>query len=124
MNPGKSTWIVIVLGAFVESGSAFADASTQSEQAVRQGGLSSGHASGSAAHAIAASGQATSAIAAVPLASGGVVSAAAGAGSTAVAKDSARAANQPLEIGDETITAMPPPDQALKNQADKRLNGI
>lgn len=124
MNLGKSTWIVIVIGAFVASGSAFADASTQSEQAVRQGGRASGHASGSAAHAIAASGQATSAIAAIPLASGGVVSAASGAGSTAVAKDSARAANQPLEIADETITAMPPPDQALKNQANKPLNGI
>ncbi len=124
MNLVKSKWITIVLGIFVASSSAFADVGTQSGQAVRQGELSSGHASGSAAHAIAASGQATSAIAAVPLASGGVVSATAGAGSTAVAKDSTRAANQPLEIGDETITAMPPPDQALKNKSDKLKNGI
>lgn len=124
MNLGKSTWIVLVLGVLVESGIAFADAGTQSEQAIRQGGRASGHASGSAAHAIAASGQATSAIAAVPLASGGVVSAATGAGSTALAKESTRAANLPLEIADETITAMPPPDQALRNKAGKAQNGI
>ncbi len=114
---GKSILTLFALASL--AGSALADPATESAQAVRQGARASGAASGSAAHAIAASGQTTSAIAAVPLASGGAVSAATGAGSTAAAKASTRAAGQPLEIGDEAITAMPPPDQALKTKGAK-----
>ena len=121
MYLGKSSLVLFAFGAL--AGSALADPATESGQAVRQGVTASGNAIGSAAHSIAASGQVTSAVAAVPLASGGAVSAATGAGSTAAAKASARAAGQPLEIGDETITAMPPPDQALKSKGTTPKNG-
>jgi hypothetical protein len=124
MNHGRFSSVVIVLGALALPGSVLADPVTESGRAVRQGVTASGNVSGSAAHAIAASGQTTSAVAAVPLASGGAVSAATGAGSTAAAKSSARAAGLPLEIGDEAITAMPPPDQALKTKVAKPANGI
>ncbi|MDD5295571.1 MAG: hypothetical protein PHU46_01555 [Rhodocyclaceae bacterium] len=120
----RTIWTVLALGAVAQSGIAWADPVTQSGQAVQQGGLASGHASGSAAHAIAASGQTTSAAMAVPLASGGAVSAATGGGSTAAAQGSAAAAGSPLPIGDEAITAMPPPDEALKNKPGKAQNGI
>lgn len=119
MYLGRLSLIMLALGGLALSGAAQADPATESAQAVRQGVTASGAASGSAAHAIAASGQTTSAVAAVPLASGGAVSAASGAGSTSAARASARAAGQPLEIGDEAITAMPPPDEALKTKGAK-----
>ena len=122
MNLAKPACVLFALGALGQSGSSLADPVNQSGQAVQQGVLSSGHASGSAAHAIAASGQTTSAVAAVPLVSGGAVSIVAGVGRAAAAKGSTRATNQPLVIGDETVTAMPPPNEALKAKPAKPQN--
>ena len=113
----RSTVLTVTLaGLFVAVG-VLADPITESGQAVRQGVNASADAAGSAAHAIAATGQLTSATLAVPLASGGVTSAAAGVARSAAANASARAAHGPLQITDETITAMPPPDEALKRKA-------
>ncbi|MBI5277808.1 MAG: hypothetical protein HY854_15255 [Burkholderiales bacterium] len=119
MRPSSSMILrSIAFAAFAaaSSGAPGADA-TLSGAAVRDSVQASGHASASAAHAIAASGRATLGVLAIPLGISGTVSAAAGAASTAAAMDSARAANlpigTPLEITDETITVTPP-DQALR----------
>ena len=114
MNLGTFPLSMIVMGVLAHSGATFAGGLAQSGHAIQEGRLASGLASGSAAHAISASGQVSSAVSAVPLASAGEVFAATGAGSTAAAQESARASNQALEITDETITAMPPPNEVLK----------
>lgn len=106
-------------------GLAFAGENTHSGRAVDDAAQSSGNASGSAAHSIAASGQVTSAAVAVPLSVGGVVLGTAGAASVGSANDSMRAATspvgKPLEITDETITVMPP-NEALKNKKESKPN--
>lgn len=100
-------------------GGASADDNTHAGRAANEAVQSSGHASASAAHSIAASGQVTSAVSAVPLSVGGAVLGSAGAVSTGAARDSTKASTAPigtpLEIGDETITVIPP-DQALKSK--------
>jgi hypothetical protein len=86
---------------------------THSGQAVQEGVKASGHASKSAAHAIVGTGQVVSGAVAVPLAIGG----SAGAVSAQSAKglmDAATApVGTPLEITDESVTAGPPPSEAL-----------
>lgn len=86
---------------------------THSGQAVEESAQTGSHASASAAHGIVASGQVTSAASAVPLAIGG----SAAAVTTEIAKDLMDAATAPvgtpLEITDESVTAGPPPDEAL-----------
>lgn len=98
-------------------GSAIADDDTHAGRAVNEAVQSSGHASASAAHSIAASGQVTSAILAVPLSVGGAVLGSAGAVSAGAARDLMRAATSPigtpLEITDEVISVIPP-NEALK----------
>lgn len=98
-------------------GSAIADEHTHAGRAVKEALQSSGHASGSAAHSIAASGQVTSAVLAVPLSVGGAVLGSAAAISTGAASDLTRAAKAPigtpLKITDEVITSIPP-NEALK----------
>jgi hypothetical protein len=93
---------------------------THSGKAVEEAFKASGHASGSAAHSIAGSGQVTSAASAIPLAIGGSV----GAVSTEIAKELINAATAPvgapLEISDESVTAGPPPDQALATKKPKQ----
>lgn len=88
-------------------------ADTHSGQALEEGSKAGTHASTSAAHAIVGSGQVTSAASAVPLAIGG----SAGAVSAEIAKDLMKAATAPigtpLEITDESVTAGPPPNEAL-----------
>ena len=95
----------------------FAQDKTHSGQAVNNSAKASGHASGSAAHSIAASGQVTSAVLAVPLSMGGAALVTSGAVSMGVAHDSMKAATAPigtpLVITDETITVIPP-NQALQ----------
>lgn len=90
---------------------------THAERAVLDSGRASAHASGSAAHGIAASGQATSAIMAVPLSVGGAVLGTLGDASTGAAQASMNAAKRPvgapLELTEEVITIMPP-NQALQ----------
>lgn len=98
---------------------AYAADDTHAGRAASNLSQSSGHASASAAHSIAASGQVTFAASAVPLTVGGAVLGSAAAGSKAVGNDSMRAATAPigtsLEITDEAITVMPP-DVALKTR--------
>lgn len=95
---------------------------THSVQAVEDASKAGSHASTSAGHSIAASGQVTSAASAVPLA----VSGSAGAVSTEIAKELMDAATAPigtpLEITDESVTAGPPPDQALTPKKAKQNN--
>ena len=96
--------------------------STYSGEAVKESGKAGSAASKSVVNSIAASGQATSAVSAVPLAASG----AAGAVSGQIAQDLVNAASQPigkpLEITDETVTAGPPPDQALKIKNQQKTN--
>ncbi len=93
---------------------------THSGQAVKEAGKAGSHASASAGHAIVGSGQVTSAASAVPLAIAG----SAGAVSTEIAKDLMEAATAPigtpLEITDESVTAGPPPNEALVPKKDKQ----
>jgi len=95
-------------------------ADTYSGQAVKEAGKAGSHASASAANAIVGSGQVTSAASAVPLAIGG----SAGAVSAEMAKDSMEAATAPigtpLEITDESVTAGPPPNEALAPKKPKQ----
>lgn len=105
----------IVVAATI--GGAIADDDTHARRAVKESLQSSGHASGSAAHSIAASGQVTSGVLAVPLSVGGAVLSTAGAVSISAASDLRRAATAPigtpLKITDEVISSIPP-DEALK----------
>lgn len=93
---------------------------THSGQAVEEASKAGSHASASAAHGIVASGQVTSAASAVPLAIAG----SAGAVSTEIAKDLMEAATAPigtpLEITDESVTAGPPPSEALTPKKPKQ----
>jgi hypothetical protein len=95
----------------------YADDETHAGRAVSEALQSSGHASASAAHSIAASGQVTFAASAIPLSIGGAILGSAGAVSAGAARDSMRAATAPigtpLEITDEVITVVPP-NEALK----------
>ncbi|MBL4775104.1 MAG: hypothetical protein JKY87_03500 [Mariprofundus sp.] len=101
------------------SGNSFAG-DTHSGHAVKQAGKAGSHGSASAAHSIAGSGQVTSAASAVPLAIAGSV----GEVSAGIAKGLMKAATSPigtpLEITDESITAGPAPDKALKIKAGKK----
>jgi hypothetical protein len=108
---------------FMSMGYVYAnDDNSESGQAINEGVQSSGHASASAAHSIAASGQVTSAVIAVPLSVGGAVLGSAGAVSAGAARDSMKAATTPigtpLDITDETITVVPP-NEALKPKDNK-----
>jgi hypothetical protein len=102
---------------FAAIGSAFAENETHAGRAVKESLQTSGHASGSAAHSIAASGQVTSGVLAVPLSVGGAVLSTAGAVSISAASNLMKTATAPigtpLKITDEVITTIPP-DQALK----------
>lgn len=93
---------------------------THSGKAIEEAGKASSHATGSAAHGVIASGQTTSAAAAVPLAIAG----AAGAVSAKISKelmDAAKApVGTPLEITDESVTAGPPPNEALSPDKPKK----
>lgn len=114
----KFVWIsLLAFLAAATIGSACADDNMHAGRAANEAARSSGHASASAAHSVAASGQVTSAVSAVPLSVGGAVLGSAGAVSAGAARDSMKAATAPigtpLEIGDETITVIPP-NQALK----------
>lgn len=108
----KKLSLVICMLALSMSANAFS-AETHSGQAVEEASKAGSHASASAAHSIVASGQVTSAASAVPLAIGG----SAGAVSTEIAKDLMDAATAPigtpLKITDESVTAGPPPNEAL-----------
>ncbi len=90
---------------------------THCGKAVEEASKAGSHASKSAAHAIVGSGQVVSAASAVPLA----ISGSAGAVSVKIAEDLMGAATAPpgtpLIITDETVTAGPPPDEALKIKA-------
>jgi len=96
-------------------------ADTHSAQAVKEGSKASSHASASAAHSIAASGQVTSAASAVPLAIGASIGAVSGKMAKNLMDAATAPIGTPLEITDESVTAGPPPDQAL-TQKKKRAN--
>lgn len=104
---------------FLGVGSALLAGETESGKAVRHSGEASSQASRAVVHGATASGQVVSGAAAVPLAGSGAASGAAGAASTSAAEALSDSANtvsgrQPLPVAEETITAGPPPDQALK----------
>jgi hypothetical protein len=116
-NPMKKTICVGLLAScmFLGVGSALLAGETESGKAVRHSGEASSQASRAVVHGATASGQVVSGAAAVPLAGSG----AAGAASTSAAEALSDSANtvsgrQPLPVAEETITAGPPPDQALK----------
>jgi nitrogen fixation protein FixH len=108
-------FLAVVIASGV-AGAASAD-ETLSGAVVRDSVQASGHASASAAHAIAASGRATLGLSAVPLSIGASVATTAGAISGEAAAESMRAATAPigtpLAITDEVITVTPP-DRALR----------
>jgi len=103
---------------FLGIASALPAGETESGKAVRHSGKASTQASQAVGHGATASGQVVSGAASVPLAGSGAVSGAAGAASTSAAEALSESANtvpgQPLPVAEETITAGPPPDQALK----------
>lgn len=105
--------------AVILSANAFG-ADTHIGRAVGESGKAASHGSAASTHAIVGSGQVTSAASAVPLA----VSGAAGAVSSEIAKDLMDAATAPagapLEITDESVTAGPPPNEALAPQKPKQ----
>ncbi len=102
----------ILVAALIFSTNALGGES-HSGRAIADLGKASTHASAGAGHAIVGSGQAISAIASVPFALVGSV----GAVSSEIAKDLLNAATAPvgtpLEITDETVSAGPPPNEAL-----------
>lgn len=101
----------------LESGFAASGENTHADQAVRESGAASVHASGSATHALVASGQVTSAVSSVPLAVSGAALSQAGGVSTSAAvgmsKAAASSAAKPLPLTDASLVTVPP-DQALK----------
>ncbi|MCL2790591.1 MAG: hypothetical protein FWD79_08090 [Desulfobulbus sp.] len=115
----KKSFMLLLSSMFVSAMccQALAGEDTHVGQAVKEGVQASGHASGSAAHALVASGQVTSAAASVPLAISGQTLTSAGVGSSKAAIGLQQAASapvrKPLEITDESISTTPP-DQALQ----------
>lgn len=101
------------------SADSFAWDNTHSGRAVKEAGKAGSHSSASAGHSIAGSAQVTSAASAVPFAIAG----SAGAVSMEIAgglMDAATAPiGAPLEITDESVTAGPPPNQALVPKANR-----
>lgn len=89
---------------------------THSGRAVHESGKAAAHSSAAAAHAVVGAGQVTSAASAVPLYVVGAV----GAASTEIADELMEAATAPagtpLEISEESVTAGPAPNLALKER--------
>lgn len=114
---------------FLGTASALVAGDAGSGKAIHHSGEASSQESRAVGHGATASGQVISGAAAVPLAgsgAAGIVSGAAGAASTIAAETLSESANtvsgQPLPVAEETITAGPPPDQALKqDEQDKSL---
>lgn len=86
---------------------------THSGRAISEAGRASGHSAASAAHSVAGAAQLTSGAIAVPL----YISGAVGTVSTNIANELMEAATAPagtpLVITEETVTAGPPPNDAL-----------
>ncbi len=92
-----------------------ADATTtHAEEALKHTGQASGNASASAAHSIAATGQVTSAVSAVPLKISGAVGAVSNKAGDALIDAANTPIGKPLVVTDETISAGPPPSEAIK----------
>ncbi|MBF0303728.1 MAG: hypothetical protein HQK73_11870 [Desulfamplus sp.] len=112
---------IAIMGVFLMTEYTFA-ADTHSGQALDESGKAGSHASNSAAHAIISTGKVTSAASAIPLSIGGSV----GAVSSEIANelmDAATApAGTPLEISDESVTVGTPPDEALKNSTETKVD--
>lgn len=91
---------------------AMANPAEHADQAVQAGRRTSGNASASAGHSLAATGQLASGVIATPILASGVV--AVGAGSAAVQAGSSlmgaatRPVGKPLPVTDETISVLPP----------------
>lgn len=86
-----------------------------SQQAVQESSKACSHAGTGASYGLAASGQAVSAVAAVPFAVAGSI----GAVSGHIADGLMHGASAPLPLTDESITAGPPPDVALRGKNGK-----
>ena len=109
----KHTLLILL---FVVEGVAFAGPAEEANQAVGEAVQTSGHASASAMHGIAASGQVTSAVMAVPLSAAGVVLGASGNASQQAASALAKIADipigTPLPVANENLSIVSP-DKAL-----------
>ncbi len=95
---------------------AAAEGSTQhSAAASKEAAKIAGHSARAAGHVIVGGAQAASASAAVPLMASGAVGKASGQSGKAM-MDEAIGDGAPLPISDETVTAGPPPDDALASE--------
>ena len=115
----SNMFAIVSVFTLILSANAFAG-ETHSGRAVGESAEAASHAGASVAHGVMASGQVTSAVSAVPFAvvgSAGAVAGSVGAASTEMAKDLMEAATAPigtpLEITDESVSAGPPPNEAL-----------
>ncbi|TLS65307.1 mechanosensitive ion channel protein MscS [Mariprofundus erugo] len=106
-------WITLMLCGLIAPLPAYAGNGSESHsgQAALHSGKASGQLAQSAGHATASGAQVVSGIAAVPLVAAGAVGASAATSGNALAN----AADQPLEVSDEVMTAGPSPDQMLGN---------
>lgn len=85
-----------------------------SGQALKETGKSGSHASASVGHSVAGSGQVTSAASAMPLAVVGSVGTVSKTVSNELMEAATAPIGTPLEITEESISAGPPPSEALK----------
>ncbi|MGR5148260.1 hypothetical protein ACQKP8_17130 [Photobacterium alginatilyticum] len=85
-----------------------------SGQALKETGESGSHASASVGHSIAGSGQVTSGASAIPLAVVGSVGTVSKTVSNELMEAATAPIGTPLEITEESISAGPPPSEALK----------
>jgi len=91
-------------------------AADHAARAVGHAANASGHSVMSGLHALAASGQVTLQVSAVPLLTSAALGAVAGTVGEALIKAADAPIGTPLPISDETVSAGPPPDQAIGEQ--------
>lgn len=90
-------------------------------EAVGHSGQASAHSVMSGLHALAASGKVVLNVSAVPLLASGTIGAISGQIGHELLHAAAAPIGTPLPIADDTFSAGPPPDEALKNQ-NKQTN--
>lgn len=110
-----SSIITIIVIMITSCGQSFAQGS-HSGQSLNNSFAASNHASKSIAHSVAASGQVVSGVVSIPLISAGALGAASAQAGDALWEAATAPANGPLKISNETVTAGPPPDEAVLKQ--------
>lgn len=118
----KSTTPALVCALALWACNALANPAGQIDQAVKAGGLASGHAAASVGHSLLATGQLASGVVATPLLASGAVATGVGSASTQAGGSLMNTAGspigKPLPLTDETISIIPP-NQALQKPAAK-----